>query len=503
MRKFWLLLTATLSLSPALAQSAAAPSRPEVRNPAPGELRGLWVDAFGPGLRTPQEIDRLVADARAMGVNVLFAQVGRRGDCYCNNAAMPRTEDPAVPAGFDPLQDLITKAHAQGIQVHAWIITTAIWNRLEAPKDPAHVFNTHGPSAQGSDNWLMVRHDGATRGGADYYLDPGHPQAAAYIREMYLSVVRNYDVDGIQFDRVRYPDQNEPAGQASWGYNPVALERYRAETGASGIPAPNDERWKAWRRQQVTHLVRSVYLEAKALKPNLWVSAATITYGEGPATLRDFRTKTRTYNEVLQDWESWTRLGYLDLNVMMNYKRDFVPAQASWFDQWNAFGRLARGPRYVVSGAAIYLNDQASSVNQARKAQEAGLDGWAGYSYRTPDADVNAQKRTYLEVLPELAGKLTGPGAPFAQTASWGQPSRGLHAIRGRVTAQRGPLGGRSVELWTGGRLFARTQTDGEGRYGFVIFPLGEVELRTEGAAPLRLTPALGRVNDAPELSIP
>ena len=43
-------------------------------------------------------------------------------------AAMPRTNDPAVPAGFDPLADLLQKAHAQGIQVHAWIITTALWN---------------------------------------------------------------------------------------------------------------------------------------------------------------------------------------------------------------------------------------------------------------------------------------------------------------------------------------------------------------------------------------
>ncbi|MFD1733739.1 hypothetical protein ACFSC4_25065 [Deinococcus malanensis] len=81
-------------------------------------------------MKTAAEIDALVATARAMNVSVLFAQVGRRGDCYCNNAAMPRTNDPAVPAGFDPLADLITKAHAQGIQVHAWIITTAIWNSL-------------------------------------------------------------------------------------------------------------------------------------------------------------------------------------------------------------------------------------------------------------------------------------------------------------------------------------------------------------------------------------
>ncbi|GBF06209.1 hypothetical protein DAERI_070207, partial [Deinococcus aerius] len=89
----------------------AACGRQTPEDTRPLELRGLWVDAFGPGLKTPQEIDTLVADAGKMNVNVLFAQVGRRGDCYCNNAAMPRTNDPAVPAGFDPLADLLTKAH--------------------------------------------------------------------------------------------------------------------------------------------------------------------------------------------------------------------------------------------------------------------------------------------------------------------------------------------------------------------------------------------------------
>ncbi|MFC4424572.1 hypothetical protein ACFO7E_34260, partial [Cupriavidus pampae] len=43
----------------------------------------------------------------------------------------------AVPAGFGPLADLMHKAHAQGIQVPAWIIMTAIWNSPVPPADAA------------------------------------------------------------------------------------------------------------------------------------------------------------------------------------------------------------------------------------------------------------------------------------------------------------------------------------------------------------------------------
>lgn len=493
------------ALASALLLAACSPMSPPTPQ-APQELRGLWVDGFGPGMKTPEEIDQLVATAKAMNVNVLFAQVGRRGDCYCNNAAMPRTNDPAVPAGFDPLADVLSKAHAQGIQVHAWIITTAIWNSVTPPTDPAHAFNAHGPKATGRDFWLMVKNDGTTRGGSDWLLDPGHPDAAEYIKNMYASVVQNYDVDGIQFDRVRYTDYNPAGGPNNWGYNPTALERFRAETGRTDTPLPGDAQWSAWRRQQVTNLVRETALAVKAIRPDVSVNAATITYGAGPADEAAWLT-SRPYTEVLQDWVTWVREGYLDVNVMMNYKRDFVADQALWYDQWNTFAAKLQRETGVhqVSGSAIYLNDQQSSVNQVVKARAAGLDGWAGYSYRTPDKDVNESKRTKEQVLPELTAKLSGAGGPFEQPASWSRPSaRNLRAVSGQVQVATGPLGGRVVTLHDGaGQEVARTQTDGNGRYGFLRLPQGAVQVRVAGQATPTVLPLRGRVTPLPTLTLP
>ncbi|MFC4424995.1 family 10 glycosylhydrolase [Deinococcus navajonensis] len=73
-----------------------------------------------------------------------------------------------------------------------------------------------------------------------WLLDPGHPDAADHIRNMYAPVVKHYDADGIQFDRVRYTDQNNVGGPNHWGYTPTALKRFRAETGVTGTPAPDD-----------------------------------------------------------------------------------------------------------------------------------------------------------------------------------------------------------------------------------------------------------------------
>lgn len=429
---------------------------PQAQRTVPaGQLRGLWVDAFGPGIKNAAQIDQLVADAKAINANALFAQVGRRGDCYCNNAAMPRTSDATVPAGFDPLAYLIEKAHAEDIQVHAWIITTAIHNSIYPPKQPDHVFNTHGPSATGRDFWLMVRSDGAIRGGADYLLDPGHPDAARYITSMYTSVVKNYDVDGIHFDRVRYTDYNFGINVPSWGYNPTALARFAEDTGRTDRPAPTDPQWMQWRRDMVTKLVRDTSRAVKAIKPHVWVSAATITYGYGPADLEAYYS-SRTYAEVLQDWARWMQQGLIDLNVIMNYKREHLTVsgndQRLMFEQWNRFAASqVRGSVALAVGSALYLNHQEGSVAQIEKSLALdGVSGWVGYSHRNPDVTVLTGTRTQSQAWAELTERLAGAGGPFAEDAAWGtaplRPRDKSKADEGTAEAPRAHPGVMAVE---------------------------------------------------------
>jgi uncharacterized lipoprotein YddW (UPF0748 family) len=387
------------------------------------EFRALWVDAFGEGIFNEAEVTKLVNAAKAMNVNALVVQIGRRGDCFCNEASMPRTQAGIAAWPYDPLQAIIAKAHAAGIEVHAWIITTAMWNASWTPatlrpRDPAHAFNQHGPDPAyqtevrmrpGSENWLGVRYDGALRestsSAANWFFDPGHPDAADYIVDMYLSVAVKYAIDGLNFDRVRYPDLTLPGWPLdnAWGYNPVALARFHAATGRSDRPLPNDPQWSQWRRDQITNIVRKVYVEAHAINPYLRISADTITYGDGPQAYGGDWTQTRPYRETLQDWRGWMQEGILDTNIPMNYKREHCTAtgpgcfgdQRAWYTNWNEFAKDHQYARSTTIGAAIYLNAIEGSVVQVRKAlapSAAGNRGigWVGYSYRTPDCRTNS-----------------------------------------------------------------------------------------------------------------
>ena len=479
------------------------------------EFRAFWVDAFGPGIYNETEINKLVADVKAANMNAIVVQIGRRGDCFCNNAVMPRTQANIAPLPFDPLQSLITKAHAQGIEVHAWIITTAIWNSTVPPRDPKHVYNQHGPSKTGADNWLMRRYDGSLRGtGTDAYLDPGHPDAADYIVSMYTSVVKNYDVDGINFDRVRYPDYTTIPGYTNasvWGYNPVAVARFQAATGRTDVPVPTDPQWQQWRRDQVTNIVRRVYLESYQIKPHVRISADTITYGYGPQSQGGWE-KTRTYAEVLQDWRGWMEEGILDLNIPMNYKREhFVTEpnnQQRMYHEWNEFIKDNQHNRQAAIGSAVYLNYVGAgagyagggSVAQVRKAlapSAAGNPsvGWVGYSYRVADALNNEGRRSGDASRAELIRALTQPSsydpitpAVFAEPATvpemgWKtQPTKGH--VAGTVKTNEGTAFDQvRVDLYdaeTDAFIGTKT-TNGSGWFGFVDLAPGRYKAIVDG----------------------
>ena len=520
---WWLTLALVVVMTAAPARADAASSHAgELATTTSGQLRAYWVDAFGDGMYTQAQIDQLVADVKAANLNAIVAQVVRRGDCLCNRSSLPRTAIVGVsPAPFDPLQSLIDAAHTQGIQVHAWIITTGVWQGPAAPTDPAHAYNLHGPSASGTDNWIDYRSDGASNLNNEYFIDPGHPDAAAYIVRAATSIAASYNVDGINLDRIRYPDGNI-ASLPSWGYNPTAIARFQAVTGRSDRPLTSDAAWTQWRRDQVTNIVRKIYLETFAIRSAIRISADTITYGAGPQAVGGWE-KTRTYAELLQDWVGWLREGILDLNIAMNYKRDSDASQRTWYAQWADFAKDSQFLRQSAVGSALYLNDIASSVREVRTAvapSSAGSPsaGWVGYSYRTPDTMTDAGTRSGVASRAELVQALTQPSgydtvtpAIFAAPAAvpvmpWkDQPSFGQ--LRGMAVDTFGaPIGQATVTLYDAGNsAIARRVTDGSGWFGFVDVAPGGYRVSIDSSRALPSTGAvtvdagqIARVSPAP-----
>ncbi|MQA26198.1 MAG: family 10 glycosylhydrolase [Micromonosporaceae bacterium] len=448
--------------------------------PPQEQWRGYWVDSFRSSIYTPQNVDKLVADAQAINANALIVQVGRWMDCFCNRSAFPRTHV-AIAPDFDPLDDVIAKAHAVGIEVHAWVNATPMWNLATPPPNPDHVFHRHGHDATGADRWVNRRYDGAEVGGANLRnLDPANPAAVDYVVDGIASIVREYDVDGINLDYIRYPDYNSANYQSDWGYTETSLARFRAATGRDDVPEPTDAQFSQWRRDQVTGMLRKIYLRMHQEDPLARLSVNAITYWYGPQTEGGWEA-TRAYSEVMQDWKSWLAEGVIDTNVAMNYKREAVPEQAQMFDEWTEVLADWQAGRQSVVGPALYLNTVENSVAQARRAlapTAAGnrAAGWNGYSYATPSnagADLDAERARLADAL--TRNDPTGAPPLFAEPAAvpsmpWKErPAKGH--VAGELLLRDGtPLDQAAVTLrdLRSGQVVATRLSDGSGWFGFV-----------------------------------
>jgi uncharacterized lipoprotein YddW (UPF0748 family) len=471
----------------ALLFTVALMGAPQLQDPP--ELRAVWVDAFHEGIRSAKEADDLVAAAKRANLNTLIVQVRRRGDALYTRGIEPPLDDPAYDPTFDALAYVIDAAHKSGLEVHAWINAMPVWRDEAAPRDARHVFNRHGITAAGAGNWFTSSPAGNHKFPVGYFLDPGHPEAAAYLAEIYLNVVRSYDVDGIHFDYIRYPETDDrlPRG-AGVGYNAVNLARFQKFSGRGDAPAPGDEAWMQWRRDQVTNLVRRVSIEAKAIKPRIKISAALIPWGQPPASERDF-VNVAPMQRIFQDWHQWLKDGLLDVGIPMNYASETDERVRGWFNGWIRWEKRHQHGRQLAVGLGAYRNapdNTLAQIARVREEDDGRVVGVSFFSYAVPalpaavkpGTDLPAVAVTGSDRLAFLSGVFSRPAAVPAMP--WiERPERGW--IAGTVAMAGSAADSVDVKIrrkrfWPFGNT-TRVRTDGNGYFGVANVKPGRYEV--------------------------
>src|SRR5687768_578532 len=153
------------------------------------EFRGFWADVFHAGFLNASQTTTMINTLRAANCNALVAEVRARANAYYNGSPYEPKGPGISPADYDPLADMIAKGHdtsggKQRIEIHAWLVT----------------YKTSGtqPTA-----W-MHKHENGTVSTSEY--DPGHPAAQERVYNVAMDITSRYDIDGLNFDYVRYPE---------------------------------------------------------------------------------------------------------------------------------------------------------------------------------------------------------------------------------------------------------------------------------------------------------
>lgn len=430
----------------------------------PQQLRAFWVDNLNPGFYNHPQVDALVEDVVRAGANAIFVEVRRHGDAWYNNSFEPRAADPRLgpAAEFDPLAYLVEKAHSRGLQVHAWLVISVAC-RPEDPLwgNPQHLCTQHGPNAQGAERWTTATFNGVQVGDLDF----GHPAAIQYMERVVQHLLNAYpQIDGLHWDFIRF-------GGQSYGYNQVSLERFNRAYGRplDSRPGPGDAAWSQWRRDRVTELARRLYIRAKAIKPGIQISAATITWG-GAGSGGDWWNSS-AYRTVFQDWPAWLREGIIDFAVPMHYFDEGDARARGWYDGWLAFDRANTGRRAIVAGLGSWLNSGDQNIAQVTRAltpdeQGRAMAGVAFFSYARPVAGTS--RASFIDQLraTAFAGPARVPDWPWISAPTGGH-LQGMATVDGQITPDA------KVTLIRDGQWLGDIYSTGDGWFGAVELPPG------------------------------
>lgn len=364
-----------------------------VVNPPANEVRALWV--VRTTLTSPDKILTLVEKASRNGFNTLIVQVRGRGDAYYRSRREPRASElQSQPASFDPLAFTLNEARKRGLKVHAWVNTSLLANLDALPSDPKHIYNAHP-------EWLAVprpiaaelnkisprdpRYRGrivewskANRAELEgVYTGPANPKVREHIYQVWMDILKNYEVDGIHFDYVRLASPDFDYSRTSldrfqkWLEPKLTSEQRRQlkkDLKANTLAATDAhaDKFADFQREQITNLVARIYRGVKQRKPNLTVSAAV------------FANDENAYTRRFQDWKRWLSLGILDIACPMAYSTDTAVFQKQI--QIAVTAAHSAG-KQVWAGIGAYRIPVESTIDKIRAARASGADGVILFSY--------------------------------------------------------------------------------------------------------------------------
>ncbi len=265
------------------------------------------------------ELCRILDKIQEAKMNVVFFQTRLRGDVIYPSQIEPWSRyikrNYSKNSDYDPLQFAVEACHKRGLECHAWFVVY--------PMGRVNLINN---GVNGSNRHLTRQIDG------EFYLDPGNPATNSYLLPIIDEIVKKYDIDGIHFDYIRYPDRADafPDNSTYFEYG-------------------KHKNLRDWRRENVNKFVYQAYDNIKAAKPWVQVSSSVVGIYEKIAINKPYRT---AFSGVYQDPIDWVAKGKHDFIVpMMYYSNDlFNVSMDNWKKNCNG--------RWIVPGVGIYLLDE-------------------------------------------------------------------------------------------------------------------------------------------------
>lgn len=311
-------------------------------------------------LKQQQELIDIFDKMKAGNMNACCMQVRSLCDAMYQSSYEPwsaaltgtRGKDP----GYDPLAFAIEEAHKRGLELHVWVNPFRATSSGTLPSDDQLL--------EHAGEWIIKYDNGSFKG---QIIDPGYPQARAYVIKVLMEIVNNYDVDGILMDDYFYPyggTTTEDAASKAL-YKPDNVVDVNQKYGT------DDD----WRRSNVDDCMKMLYDSLQATKPwvrfgmgtfGIWTTQTTAAQAYG-ITLPSGITGLDDYDVQACNPVEWVKHGYVDyINPQLYWSRDYAGQDYDVLCKWWAkdvceyFSNLlpnGKKVHFCVSQAAYHAYD--------------------------------------------------------------------------------------------------------------------------------------------------
>ncbi|MBO4730971.1 MAG: family 10 glycosylhydrolase [Bacteroidaceae bacterium] len=376
------------------------------------ELRAVWLTTINnldwPDTRATnaqtierqkKELTNILDRLKAANFNAVVLQTRIRGTVIYPSAIEPMDacitgsfippQSGLVCGQYDPLAFAIEECHKRGMQLHAWVVAIPGNKATQLKALGAQALSKRVPQ-------LIIK---TSEGNM---LDPGVPESAEYLASICEEIVSGYDIDGLNFDYIRYPEKEIR-------FSDAATYRKYAQPGQSLAD---------WRRSNTNRIVQLIHDRVKAIKP--WVAISCSPVGKYADTQRYSAGGWNALNAVSQDAKLWIKEGWMDILMPMMYFRgnNYYPFALDW--QEDSYGRT------IASGLGVYQIDRnqqnwplAEMERQISYCRQHGLGGQVFFRSRFVTDNTKGiydllQRNLYRT--PALPPALTGDNLPAPDT---------------------------------------------------------------------------------------
>lgn len=340
-------------------------------------FNGLWVSYITLDMRNTdkseqafqEKFNTIINNAKQNKIHNLIVQVRAFSDAYYKSSIYPTshllTGVQGAPLNYDPLDYMIKTAHENNIKIHAWV-------------NPYRISLNTNPDKFSEDsfykNWIDTNSECIMDFNGNKYLNPACKEVQEKIVAGIEEIVKNYDVDGIQFDDYFYPSDNADLDKRSY-------DSYLSLNPNDHLDLMN------WRKQNVNELILSVNKKIKEIKPN-------VVFGISP------QANLKNDEKLCADVNTWcSQSGYIDYicpQIYVNFENKVLPFNTA-ADEWknlvsNKNVKLYFGLAAYKAGRANYDSSTWLNANDILKreieySKNIGINDFIFYDYENLIAD--------------------------------------------------------------------------------------------------------------------